>query len=61
MRLSVVGYLIAHARGHDKGAAVFKLGVKLALKAQQNVALAAPVIGQIPALYCTMRTRTEAN
>lgn len=47
MRLGVVGHLVAHAGQQGEATAVFQLGVQLALQAQQHVAFAAPVVGQV--------------
>ena len=47
MRLGAVGDLVAHARRKDEAAPIRKLGVQFAFQAQQDMALAAPVVGQI--------------
>ncbi|MNF60334.1 hypothetical protein D3C84_419500 [compost metagenome] len=47
MGLGVVRHLIAHARRQGEDAAILQLGVQLPLEAEQNMALAAPVIRQI--------------
>jgi len=47
MRLRVVRHLIAHAGLQNKCAAVLKLGVQLALQAQQDVSFHAPVVSAI--------------
>lgn len=47
MGLGPVGHLIAHAWLENATSAVFQLRLQLALKAQQHMAFAALVVGQI--------------
>ena len=47
MRLGVVGNLVAHSRPQCECAAILQLGDQLAVGAQQDVTLQAPVIGQV--------------
>src|SRR4051794_32858538 len=47
MRFGAVGYVIAHAGLQLEMSAVRELGVELALEAQHEVALRAPVVGAI--------------
>src|SRR5262245_34908640 len=48
MGVRVVGDLVRHAGPEHEGAAVLKLGVELALEAQDDVPLRAPVVGAVP-------------
>ncbi len=48
MRLGLVGNLIAHARLEQELPTVFEFSIELALEAKQDVALGAPMIGQVP-------------
>ena len=47
MCLGLIGNLIAHARVQGEGAPIVQFRLQLSLQAQQNVSLAAPVVGQI--------------
>ena len=47
MGLGLVGHLVAHAWLEQKLPAIFELGVQLSLEAKQDVALGAPMIGQV--------------
>lgn len=47
MWLSVIGHLVAHARGEGEPATVFQLRMQFALQAEQHVAFLTPAIGQI--------------
>ena len=47
MCIGAVGDLVAHAREKPKGATIREFGLELARNAQQNVALFAPVIGEV--------------
>jgi hypothetical protein len=51
--LRPVRNLVSHTGPYADGTAVFELGVELALQAQENVALLAPMIGDI--FYAPMR------
>lgn len=48
MGFGVVRHLVAHARRQGEDAAILQLGVQLPFEAEQHMALAAPVIRQIP-------------
>ena len=47
VRLGAIAHVIAHARFQDHGPAVFQFRVELAFEAQDDVALLAPVIGNV--------------
>ena len=47
MWLSVVGHLIAHPGLECEPAAILQFGLQLTFQTQQDVSLAAPVIGEI--------------
>src|SRR5258706_327303 len=47
VRLGLVRHLVAHAGPQHMAAAVFQFGVQFAFEAQENMALAAPVVGHI--------------
>lgn len=48
MGLGLVGDLVAHAGLEQKLPAIFEFSIELALEAKQDVALGAPMVGQIP-------------
>src|SRR5215213_7491913 len=47
VRLLAVAHLVAHPRLEDDDAAVLQLGVDLALEAEHDVSLLAPMIGDV--------------
>lgn len=61
MCLSIIAHLIRHSRFESKNTPVLKLGLHLALQAQNDMSLAAPVIGQIAGciLYFANAYRAE--
>jgi len=61
MGLGVVRNLIACPRQQGEGSAILKLRMKFPFQAQQDMALAAPVIGQVGGGDSTMRTRMAPN
>ena len=48
MGLGLVGYLVAHAGLEQELPAIFEFSIELALEAKQDVALGAPMVGQVP-------------
>ena len=57
MGFGIVGDLVAHARLENEAAAVFEFGMQFSAQAQQHMPFAAPMIGKIPGVYVTRRTR----
>ena len=47
MRVGAIGDLIAHARPEREGTPILEIGRQFAVNAKENVALVAPVIGDI--------------
>lgn len=48
MGLGLVGDLVAHAGLEQKLPTVFEFSIELALEAKQDMALGAPMVGQVP-------------
>lgn len=48
MGFGLVGDLVAHAGLEQKLPTVFEFSIELALEAKQDVALGAPMVGQVP-------------
>ena len=47
MRLSLICDLIGNAGGQTKGSAILEFGVEFTFEAQKDMALLAPVIGEV--------------